>query len=211
LPGVLVGAALGLAVIGASSWLLPGRTDAPPPARVEVVAASAPPVEVHAAPQQETARPTPPPPQGASSPRKAGPERERPLLTTGGGGRPEATATPEAAPPPSPETAKESELSLLRRAQSELSSSPSAALALANEHAARFPGGLFSQEREFIAITALARMGQRAEAEARARRFLSAHPTSAHRRRIQEIVPSIKNEVGDQKTTEPAPSTLEPH
>lgn len=206
LPGILVGAALGLVVSGGLSWLLPEPAESPPPARAEVIATAAPAATTAPAPPQ-TEEPAPRP-EGATSPRKAGVERGAPLAAPSAGDGAEAKAEP--APSASPEVG-ESELTLLRRAQSALASSPSTALALATEHAARFPGGVFAQEREVLAISALAAMGRSGEARARASSLLSAHPTSAHRRRLEEIVPAIKNDSGDQKMPGPAPSTPELH
>ncbi|WP_224247868.1 hypothetical protein [Hyalangium gracile] len=63
-----------------------------------------------------------------------------------------------------------------------------AALSRAESHAARFPSGALSQEREVIAIDALVRLGRRAEAEARAEAFRARYPTSTHQVRIQGLL-----------------------
>lgn len=80
---------------------------------------------------------------------------------------------------------EESESALVRRAQEALGPNPGLALALANQHLARHPGGMFAQEREVIAISALRALGRSAEAESRAAAFLSAHPGSAYRPRVE--------------------------
>jgi hypothetical protein len=80
------------------------------------------------------------------------------------------------------------EVKLLQRAEDALKSDPSRALALCDEHARRYPGGLLGQESEVIAIEALTRMGKRAEAKARAHAFASHFPTSAHLGRIAKIL-----------------------
>jgi hypothetical protein len=49
----------------------------------------------------------------------------------------------------------------------------------------RFPGGVLAQEREVLAIEALARAGQRAAATARAEAFLQAYPTSPHATKVR--------------------------
>jgi hypothetical protein len=90
------------------------------------------------------------------------------------------------------EPATESELALLRRAQTELRVAPARALLLADEHAARFAGGALDQEREVIAIDALLRLGRRGEATARAERFRQKYPRSAHERRIDVLLASAK-------------------
>jgi hypothetical protein len=81
-----------------------------------------------------------------------------------------------------------SELMLLERAADVLRANPAAALALAEEHAARFASGDLTQEREVIAIEALVRLNRRDEARDRASRFLAAFPSSAHRLRVQALV-----------------------
>jgi outer membrane protein assembly factor BamD (BamD/ComL family) len=79
-------------------------------------------------------------------------------------------------------------MSLLERAQRSLATSPGTALALADEHAARFPGSALSQEREVIAISALVAVGRREDAQRRADRFRAAHPGSAYLRRIDVLL-----------------------
>jgi hypothetical protein len=92
----------------------------------------------------------------------------------------------------------ESEIRLLQRAQDALGSSPARALQITNEHITRFPRGVLVQEREMIAISALAAIGRTSEARARAARFLAAYPRSAHRRRLEVLIgnPSHKDTPG---------------
>jgi len=82
-----------------------------------------------------------------------------------------------------------SEAALLEQARRALASSPSYALQLANEHRARFPHGVLSQEREVIAIEALRRLQRGAEADQRAKGFSKAFPGSAHQRMVNEAAP----------------------
>jgi hypothetical protein len=82
-----------------------------------------------------------------------------------------------------------SEASLLERARRALTSAPATALALANQHAARFPHGALAQEREVIAIEALRRLGRSAEADRRAAAFAQAFPGSAHQRMVEDASP----------------------
>jgi hypothetical protein len=82
-----------------------------------------------------------------------------------------------------------SEPALLEQARRALASSPATALALTNQHAARFPHGVLAQEREVIAIEALRRLGRTAEAEQRAAAFAQAFPGSAHRRMVEDAAP----------------------
>jgi hypothetical protein len=79
-----------------------------------------------------------------------------------------------------------SETQLLAQARS---AEPSRALALAEEHARRFPGSAFAQEREFVIITALVRAGNRGAAEQRARQFARNYPKSPYMARLQSLVP----------------------
>jgi hypothetical protein len=79
-------------------------------------------------------------------------------------------------------------MDLLRRAQQALPTQPASALAAAEEHRRRFPGGGLAQEREVIAISALITLGRRDEAESRARSFAESYPRSAHRAGIEALL-----------------------
>jgi hypothetical protein len=57
---------------------------------------------------------------------------------------------------------------------------PQEALAILRDAEVRFGAGSFDQEREALAIMALARTGKRAEAERDAARFFARYPTSPH-------------------------------
>jgi hypothetical protein len=98
------------------------------------------------------------------------------------------------------------ELELLRRAQAALTPAPSRALALCAEHAQRFPNGAFQQERELIAIVALANRGERGAADARASQFKRAHPDSVHLPRLEALLCDHKNGDLDAHRGKPAPS-----
>jgi hypothetical protein len=106
---------------------------------------------------------------------------------------PAPSATPLAHPSASAAVATdaESEVALLQRAQAALGSSPAQALALADEHQRRFRGGILAQEREVIAINALVRLGRTGEARSRAARFLAGYPRSAHRPRLEALLPGV--------------------
>ena len=82
----------------------------------------------------------------------------------------------------------DAEVKLLQGAQGSLASDPAQTLALCAEHARRFPNGLMAQEREVLAIEALAQTGRMDEARARADRFAVAYPSSTHLRRIRAVV-----------------------
>jgi outer membrane protein assembly factor BamD (BamD/ComL family) len=89
---------------------------------------------------------------------------------------------------PDPSATRGEELRLLTAAQDALAHDPARALALAEEHARRHPAGALAQEREVLAIDALARAGRRDEAEARAARFRARYPGSASAPRIETIL-----------------------
>jgi hypothetical protein len=70
------------------------------------------------------------------------------------------------------------EMDQLAETRRALASDPGRALALADEGHARFPRGVFWQEREMAAIQALLKLGHTADAKARARAFVARHPES---------------------------------
>lgn len=80
------------------------------------------------------------------------------------------------------------ELALLVRIKQQATSDPAAAVALVDEGHRRFPRGSFYQERESIAILALAQLGRTGEARPRAQRFLDAHPASPYAERLRTLV-----------------------
>lgn len=88
------------------------------------------------------------------------------------------------AAPPESQGVSSDEFALLRAARQAVAAQPERALSLTEEHARRFPQGMLAQEREAIAIEALAKLGRGAQAQARAQTFLKAHPGSPYRPRI---------------------------
>lgn len=80
------------------------------------------------------------------------------------------------------------ELALLMRARRVLLNEPARSLALADEHARDYPRGTFVEEREVLAVEALLRLGEAQQALRRGSAFLRAHPGSAHRVRILELL-----------------------
>ena len=88
-----------------------------------------------------------------------------------------------------PVAAPQSEPSLLRDARLALNGDPGRALALTEKHRSDFPAGRLVQEREVIAITALARLGRLSEARSRAERFRGAYPSSPYVDRVDRVVP----------------------
>lgn len=80
------------------------------------------------------------------------------------------------------------EHALLAQARRELDSNPTKTLTLVQEHERRFPDGILSSEREFLRISALARLGRTAEARAARDRFVATWPQSAYRDQIDRLV-----------------------
>lgn len=81
-----------------------------------------------------------------------------------------------------------SEDALLHRAHAASLSDPRKALALTAEHARRFPNGMLVQEREVLAIEALARLGRRDDARARATAFSASYPGSPYQSRVDDAL-----------------------
>jgi len=105
------------------------------------------------------------------------------------GPAPRLSAAPTAVPSASSTAAEPAtEFELIQQAQSALGADPARALSLAGQHAKRFPGGAFAQEREVIAIQALLKLGRSGEARSRAERFARAFPGSAHVRRLEVLL-----------------------
>ncbi len=100
---------------------------------------------------------------------------------------PRERGTPQSAPPPSTADGGPTlgaEIDLLREVQRALVAHPAAALALLDEHAARFPESLLRDERTALRIDALCRLGRTAEAGALLPR-LSGSPVLASNARLR--------------------------
>jgi hypothetical protein len=160
----ITGVALVIAVGGA--WLLSSPRSAPPAAAVS---------------PSPRAEPTPTPAPAASSANGTIVAVEPPKPDAAGVELPGVTKPP---PKPAP-SLQSSEADLLEQARSALKSDATRALARANEHRSRFPGGVLVQEREVIAIQALRQLGRTAEADRRAEAFQKAFPGSAFQRRLK--------------------------
>jgi hypothetical protein len=211
LPGAIVGAVLGLAVIGLHTLLAPSApspaddrrapaalvVDAPSPIaaparpRVDDAAAIAPtaaarPIAAPTTTAVSSAEPTAPAADPSSLARPAASAIPRSSLDPAGG-----SASGDLGAQ-APALAGETEIQLLQRAQDALGGAPARALDLLNQHAARFPGTGLGQEREVLAIDALVRLGRTDEARARTAAFASRFPRSAHLRRLEALVPGNK-------------------
>ncbi len=96
-----------------------------------------------------------------------------------------SVAVPEAASAP----VLPDDLALLHRARAALSAGdPRAALDLVDELAREHPASDYTQEREAIAIEALANLGRGAEAQARFDRFVGRYPESTYRHRLGDLL-----------------------
>lgn len=89
-----------------------------------------------------------------------------------------------------PDVALAAERSLVERARTALARADlDGALEAADAHAARFPKGRLQEEREAIAIQALAKLHRTADADRRAQVFRKAHPNSVFLPTIDLVVP----------------------
>ena len=169
-PGIGAAVKLGLAgvallVAGGGAWLLSAPESAPPSAPTSTQFAPAPPAPV--SPPQSVA------PSGSP---------DAPALQAPPSAEPAGAAKPSAKPG---QVAQLSEAELLEQARSALRTDPARALARANEHRSRFPGGALIQEREVIAIKALRQLGRASEADRRTEAFEKAFPGSAFQRKLK--------------------------
>jgi len=109
------------------------------------------------------------------------PDAPRPAVSTAVRSAPVQPATAHASSPaPAASTSPRihEELVHMRTLRQLAATDPTAALAMADEGQRRFAAGVFTQEREVIAIEALQRLGQADTARRRATRFLEDHPES---------------------------------
>jgi hypothetical protein len=103
---------------------------------------------------------------------------------------PSANRRPIAArPPASAEASCSDEVELIDDADAALrAGNAERAHALTRQHAERCPAGTFIQERERIAIEALAKLGRLDAMRDRARAFEERFPSSPHLRRVRSVV-----------------------
>jgi hypothetical protein len=84
--------------------------------------------------------------------------------------------------------APDTEISLLKKARSALSADPLTAYGIAERCAREFPNGVFAQERDFITISALHRLGRAHEAKSYAASFRSRYPRSAYLPQLERML-----------------------
>jgi hypothetical protein len=107
---------------------------------------------------------------------------------------PQAAAPAVAAEAPPPlQPALRAEVAQLIQARRFLETDPAAALALVEEGQRRFGDGTLGQEREAIAVSALAKLGRREEASRRGQDFVGRHPGGPFTARILELLAEISH------------------
>ena len=154
--GVLAtGLLAGAVVVAAKHWRMPAVGDAPAARRASDVNNVV--------------------PRGATVEQIAPP---KPLRETTAEPTPSAATSSAPRTPPSAEASVKEEIRQFEEMKNAEASNPGRALELADEGQARFPNGVFGQEREAHAIFALRRLGREDEARARAARFIERHPES---------------------------------
>jgi len=82
--------------------------------------------------------------------------------------------------------AQASEIELLRRARAALAGRPREAFRLTEQHRSEYPEGVFTQERDVLAIEALLRSGELQLARELAEAFVRRYPSSPHAHRFRE-------------------------
>ncbi|MEI8259347.1 MAG: hypothetical protein WCJ30_27080 [Deltaproteobacteria bacterium] len=102
-----------------------------------------------------------------------------------------AVASAHAAPPIDTGATSDDELDLVNRAAVLTVRDPSAALALVQQHVARFPRGEHAEERERVAVRALASAGRVSEARARGEAFLRHYPDSIYATPIRDLIRTL--------------------
>ena len=95
-------------------------------------------------------------------------------------------AMPSASAPMTAEERLRAEIKDLAEIRSAVGSNPSQGLERANQGHQKFNGGMFYQEREALAISALVKLGRSAEARARAHQFLATFPKGPYAERIRK-------------------------
>jgi hypothetical protein len=89
---------------------------------------------------------------------------------------------------PSDDDALAGETQLLLEAQRALATDPRNAIAIAREHARRYPRGQLVAERELLMVQALVELGRTREAEARGRELRKASPNSIYQERLDKVL-----------------------
>lgn len=203
LKSILIGAVGGVIAVTGYTALEPSIAPAPAPQAPIVAAASdgpraAPPLGARGVPEPRTE------PTAAPLPARAEPSSSAVSPSSTASEPPTAAASTDPAPastdasgasvpaPGSPEeraSRLREESDMLNQARAALRGGDTAGtMRLLEQARQKFPGGVLGQEREALAIEALAKSGARAEASSRAAAFIQAHPNSPHAARLQVFV-----------------------
>ncbi|MDF2697864.1 MAG: hypothetical protein K0S65_6247 [Labilithrix sp.] len=173
-PVVSVGTAADLSVEVASPS--PASPSPASPPNMPAFAAEPPSISVDALPSSAKVVAVAPPTPRAIAPRPTS-SSPSPVTAPAGEAR-------EARPAP----AAENEFALVRRAQDALPSDPSHTLSLVDEHVRAFPAGELVQEREVLAVEALARLHRMEEAKRRAKALLGLYPRTPYVARLERAL-----------------------
>lgn len=166
-----LGVVLGAGAIAVSTGIIEWRAPAPaqvgptPSTQQRRAPSPAPPAK---APPSAEARPTPEP-VAVPPPSQLNPTPTLPIASASPGGL-------------------SAEAALLEMARAQLRTSPSSALAIAAQHASRFPDGQLAAERTLIQIEALHRSGRDAEARALARGLLGGSGAGMYAERVRQLL-----------------------
>ncbi len=96
--------------------------------------------------------------------------------------------TPAPASVPDDDDALAREMAATAAAKRALASDPSRALELVADANREFGKGVYAEDREGIAVLALAKLGQDAEARTRGKAYLAAHPKGSYADRIRDVL-----------------------
>jgi hypothetical protein len=123
----------------------------------------------------------PDPVPAPSTPSEVPPETKSAPAAGGGRGAPAEASSAS-------EDALAGEAKLLNQAHDVMATDPRKALAIAGEHAKRYPHGQLAAERELILVQALVKLGRAREAEARGRALRKSTPNSIYGERLDTIL-----------------------
>jgi hypothetical protein len=170
----------GAVAAAALAWSV-GRDSTP--ARVEPVSPAV--VQSPAIEPPRAIEPTAPPP--AIAPPTEAPKAIVPPAPTQPR-KPRATAASSAASPPDDDDTLAREMAATAAAKRALASDPARALELVAAASREFGKSVYAEDREGIAVLALARLGREAEALARGKAYLTAHPKGSYADRIRDVL-----------------------
>jgi hypothetical protein len=124
--------------------------------------------------------------------------------------RPRRSRTADRRPPPPTQAqalAPRPELALLEEAHALLERDPAAAMLLVEEHERAYPAGVFTQERELLAVEALLELDRKQPAIERAQRFVKSYGDSPHAPRVRALL--RRSRPLDTAGTGPSPHLLQ--